>query len=120
MASNLYQSPGELGAAPNPRAADALGDTWHTRLRELVDFKREHGHANVPQQYPPNPSLGIWVNKQRRSRSSLSEEKLDSLYAAGFDWGKKKVSGKNSLCTRRREETVSVMGAATFPPCDFC
>lgn len=85
----LYPSPEELEAARNPRAADALG-MWYKRLRELVDFKRAHGHANVPQTYPRNPSLGIWVNKQRCNRSSLSNEKLDALDAVGFDWGKKK------------------------------
>ena len=38
---------------------------WDVRFKELTAFKLEHGHCNVPQKYPTNKSLGIWVNKQR-------------------------------------------------------
>jgi Helicase associated domain len=85
----LHPSTRELNFLPNPRAKVAL-KVWYQRLRELVAFKNEYGHANVRQKYPANPQLGIWVNKQRCTRNALTREKLAALEAVGFDWGTKK------------------------------
>eukprot|EP00578_Thalassiosira_sp_NH16_P010495 CAMPEP_0181110142 /NCGR_PEP_ID=MMETSP1071-20121207/18557_1 /TAXON_ID=35127 /ORGANISM="Thalassiosira sp., Strain NH16" /LENGTH=523 /DNA_ID=CAMNT_0023193895 /DNA_START=437 /DNA_END=2005 /DNA_ORIENTATION=- len=38
---------------------------WKRRFAELEDFNRQNGNCNVPQKYPPNPSLGAWVARQR-------------------------------------------------------
>jgi hypothetical protein len=40
--------------------------TWNIRYNELLQFKEENGHCLVPQHYPPNPKLGLWVMAQRR------------------------------------------------------
>ncbi|KAL3778441.1 hypothetical protein HJC23_007662 [Cyclotella cryptica] len=40
--------------------------TWNIRYHDLLEFKKEHGHCLVPQHYPPNPKLGLWVMAQRR------------------------------------------------------
>ena len=48
----------------------------------------------VPQKYPPDPKLGIWVNKQREEfkfrmegkRSSMTDEKVAALELVGFEW----------------------------------
>jgi hypothetical protein len=37
--------------------------SWERRFIELIEFKRSHGHCEVPQNYSSNPSLGTWVNK---------------------------------------------------------
>ena len=58
--------------------------------------------ANVPQQYPENHALGIWVNKQRMEKkakddgkaSSMTNEKAKFLEEAGFVWAK----GKGQEC----------------------
>mmetsp|Transcript_3520 Transcript_3520/g.4544 ORF Transcript_3520/g.4544 Transcript_3520/m.4544 type:complete len:389 (+) Transcript_3520:16-1182(+) len=72
---------------------------WDIRFKELTAFKRNHGHCNVPQKYPPNKSLGIWVNKQRmeynkridgRKKSSLCDSRLERLQSLGFRWAKRK------------------------------
>lgn len=50
--------------------------------------------AKVPQKYPANKELGIWVNKQRMERKafiegkkcSLTAKKIDKLEALGFEW----------------------------------
>lgn len=39
--------------------------TWNQRLNELLDFKAQHGHCNVPQKYEKNSSLGAWVARNR-------------------------------------------------------
>jgi len=79
----------ELEACNNERARDALS-VWYQRLSELVDFKKANGHIHVPQKYEANPPLGIWVNKQRCTRTALTPEKIAALETVGFDWGKRK------------------------------
>lgn len=72
---------------------------WDIRFKELTAFKLKHGHCNVPQKYPPNKSLGIWVNKQRmeynkridgKKKSSLNDTRLEQLQSLGFRWAKRK------------------------------
>eukprot|EP00573_Skeletonema_grethae_P000600 CAMPEP_0201685390 /NCGR_PEP_ID=MMETSP0578-20130828/118_1 /ASSEMBLY_ACC=CAM_ASM_000663 /TAXON_ID=267565 /ORGANISM="Skeletonema grethea, Strain CCMP 1804" /LENGTH=372 /DNA_ID=CAMNT_0048169255 /DNA_START=110 /DNA_END=1228 /DNA_ORIENTATION=- len=72
---------------------------WDIRFKELAAFKLKHGHCNVPQKYPPNKSLGIWVNKQRmeynkridgKKKSSLNDSRLEQLQSLGFRWAKRK------------------------------
>lgn len=82
-------SPCELKACNNQRKRHALM-VWYQRLSELVEFKKAHGDTNVSQKYAPNPSLGVWVNKQRCHRALLTLEKNAALEAVEFDWGKKK------------------------------
>ncbi len=33
-------------------------DTWNQRFQEFKQYKVEHDHVLVPQDYPPNPQLG--------------------------------------------------------------
>jgi hypothetical protein len=40
-----------------------VGDKWEKRYAELCEFKRIHGHCEVPQAYSDNPRLGKWVNR---------------------------------------------------------
>jgi len=74
----------------NPKAM------WNTRLKELSDYKLEHGDCLVPQRYAENTKLGIWVNTQRRhykllkecKKSCMTEERLKKLEDIGFNWSK--------------------------------
>ena len=48
----------------------------------LQEFKAEHGHTNVPQDWKNNPSLGNWVkyNRQKmRDWKNGSDEDLDKM-----------------------------------------
>ena len=111
----LYPSDRELDFLPNPRAKEAL-KVWYRRIRELVEFKNKHGHSNVRQKYTPNPQLGIWVNKQRCTRASLTREKFAALESVGFDWGKKK--GEHAWKTQFNElvEYKRVHRDCKYPP----
>jgi hypothetical protein len=48
----------------------------------------------VPQKYPENRKLGVWVNKQRMEKkafeeekvSKMTERKIERLEAVGFNW----------------------------------
>ena len=51
---------------PNPQHVIYLktSKTWEKRFEELVVFRQEYGHCNVPRKFGP---LGNWVQKQRLS-----------------------------------------------------
>eukprot|EP00984_Skeletonema_dohrnii_P030330 scaffold21730_cov116-Skeletonema_dohrnii-CCMP3373.AAC.7 len=38
-------------------------NSWDRKFNDLLEFKQQHGHCDVPQTYAPNPKLGVWVNK---------------------------------------------------------
>lgn len=40
--------------------------TLQDMIAELKKYKEEHGDCDVPLDYGTNPSLGIWVDLQRR------------------------------------------------------
>lgn len=66
---------------------------WYVRLEELKAYRKQHGHCKVPQKYPPNKTLGMWVHRQRHelskarkgASSSLTVDRLDALEKLGFD-----------------------------------
>jgi hypothetical protein len=85
------------GTLAQERAAqlDALGvvwerldDFWEHRFRDLTTFKMQHGHCNVPVEYPQNPALGKWLNNQRRlkRRRELSPDRVKRLEQVGMVW----------------------------------
>lgn len=71
-------------------------------------YKKAKGDCNVPQRYPDNPQLGLWVCTQRQYRKLflkgekktwLSQERIDKLDEIGFEWD---LSHKN--CFHPNEE----------------
>ena len=74
--------------------AKSREESWENRYLELQEFYREHGHSNVPEHYPGNPSLGSWCMNQRTYYSrrclgemtSLTEERIHLLEDVGFVW----------------------------------
>lgn len=75
--------------------------------------------GNVPQKYPPNEKLGIWVNKQRMEkkafderadRTSMTQRKIDALNSIGFTWAKRKGDVSWNEKFRALQEYRSVHG----------
>ncbi|KAI8110515.1 hypothetical protein M9435_002189 [Picochlorum sp. BPE23] len=64
-------------------------DRWDRRAVELAAFLLKHGHCNVPEVYPENQELGMWVKRQRVTRAAgqLSAERLTILERMGFEFG---------------------------------
>ncbi len=59
---------------------------WDEKFERLQNFKKEHGHTNVPFHYAKDRQLGTWVSKQRvrlRNGTMAAEEKT-RLDAIGF------------------------------------
>jgi hypothetical protein len=69
------------------------GAVWDDRLSELADFRKIHGHCNVPQKYSENTKLGIWVMKQRAQykldregkTSRMTPFRIQALKSLGFE-----------------------------------
>jgi hypothetical protein len=78
-------------------AWNARDATWAEALRQLVNFRAEYGHLNVPSQYVSpsrqgvhmNVQLGTWVRYQKYSylKGHISEQhKADLNAIAGWEW----------------------------------
>jgi predicted chitinase len=73
---------------------DSLGAAWDDRLSELADYRKIHGHCNVPYKYSENSKLGYWVSKQRQqyklhregNTSSMTLPRIEALESLDFEW----------------------------------
>ena len=45
------------------------------RLNELANYRKIHGHCNVPQRYSGNTKLDNWVGTQREISGCTSKER---------------------------------------------
>lgn len=73
--------------APNTaKPASRYDQQFDKNLKELLEFKQQNGHCNVPQSWESNPKLGIWVNyiRQRFRDGKLSESRKARLESIGF------------------------------------
>jgi hypothetical protein len=70
---------------------------WETRYQELLLFRSEFGHVNVPWCWKRNKALASWVNRQRNlyrdlnngKRSTITAEQIEKLKSVGFQWSTK-------------------------------
>ena len=71
-------------------------EAFEKRCRELIAFKEEFGHCNVPRGCAKNPSLRRWyttmrkaykkVKNGRKADSNLSQDRIEHLEEIGFQW----------------------------------
>jgi arsenate reductase-like glutaredoxin family protein len=67
---------------------------WEERLSELADYRKIHGHCNVPDTHSENLKLANWVSKQRQQyrmhvegkRSQMTLSRIQELESLGFKW----------------------------------
>ena len=70
--------------------------TFEQHCRELVAFKEDFGHCNVPRRFANNPSLGQWCSNIRaaynnilkgtKTNINLSQGRIERLEEIGFQW----------------------------------
>ena len=63
-------------------------DAWEEMVSALLEFRRLHGHCNVPSNWPNNPQLATWCSRQRSEylRNELPAERVQRLADVGFVW----------------------------------
>jgi len=69
---------------------DPQESVWEEMFSALVDFKKTHGHCDVPLNWPENPKLGHWVYIQRQhwKKKKLTDDRIQRLDEIGFIWDK--------------------------------
>jgi Helicase associated domain len=74
---------------------DGRGGPFMDRVRQLLEFRKEHGHCRVPKRHVENPALGTWVNKQRqefkrfqsgKKPCALTPARIHLLESIGMCW----------------------------------
>jgi superfamily II DNA or RNA helicase len=71
----------ELGLVWN-----SISGFWDRMFSALIDYKRKHGHCNVPNKWRENRQLASWVVNQRSRRALLGEERIRRLDHIEFQW----------------------------------
>ena len=72
---------------------DSHNAAWEERFHELLRFKEEHGHCDVPSTYKENPPLASWIKCQRRyirmyfRREADKKAAAERITAAGSEVG---------------------------------
>jgi hypothetical protein len=75
-------------------------DQWSERYEELLGYKKEYGHCNVPYQWSGNNPLSQWVKRQRHQfklkqenrHSNLSDDRQAMLDKLGFVWDSRQAA----------------------------
>jgi len=65
--------------------------SWDEMYKQLLTFKKQHGHCNVLRTGKKNKSIASWISHQRtlKSKDGLSPERIHRLDALGFTWNTK-------------------------------
>jgi hypothetical protein len=79
--------------------------TWEYRLNQLADYRKLHGHCNVPRSFSENAMLGNWVAKQRTQykpheegkKSHMTLFRLQKMESLGFEWNSRSAAGEDRL-----------------------
>ena len=79
---------------PSNKSVPKRRKSWNVRYEELRAYRDIHGDCNVPTHNKDNPSLGHWVNTQRKEyriwsagkRSTMNQERVKMLEDIGFAW----------------------------------
>ena len=58
---------------------DRLELVWKERFIELLEYKKKYGNFSIPQRYPLNRSLGIWVHRQRGELKKMFQGKTSRM-----------------------------------------
>lgn len=84
---------------------------WTRMYARLVQFKKEHGHCDVPSVWPADPQLASWVANQRHRKKTgtLLPERAKRMDDLGFAWA---LYGKVKAGAPRGKERVAPETAA--------
>ncbi len=84
-------------------ALDAIGFCWNvhgvreTNIAALVQYRAEHD-GNYPKRVEPYVWLYVWINGQRSTRHTMSEEHRGMLDSIGFCWDPRDEKWERMRC----------------------
>jgi hypothetical protein len=92
--SGARSSASSVDSSDSQRFKPFHEEKWSARLKELMQYRQDHGDCLVPHTYSPNPQLARWVKRQRRQyklmvegrASTMTRDRLDILKDIGFVW----------------------------------
>ena len=99
---------------------------WEKHFKMLADFKKRHGHCDVPAGWSRNRSLAVWVLNQRHKKKigQLAADRVARLEALGFSWAVSRAGGKPLMAAdpkpvparteERIEERLYHLGNSTY------
>jgi hypothetical protein len=73
---------------------------WEDFLRELADYRKIHGHCDVPKNYSENTQLGDWVRTQRKQYRFHQKGKPSSMTSF------RKSKGSNTGFTKKESHRL--------------
>ncbi len=84
----------ELGFSWTP-----FDSAWEKRFNDFVEFKKKHGHCNVPINYVENHSLALWLGNQRAkfNRGALAPERAMRMTVLGVVWDMAEVQWREKF-----------------------
>ncbi|KAL7469173.1 hypothetical protein ACHAXS_009476 [Conticribra weissflogii] len=85
---------------------------WDKRLEELIEFKKEKGHCDVPINHP---GLGIWVVNQRFNIHEMSKERVAALDSLGFIWNHNRKKQTNKAWDKQYNNLLDFIQANGHP-----
>lgn len=89
--TDLGEGEGESKASENKSYQN---EQWNERYMELMEYRSQYGHCNVPYHWPDNKPLSQWVKRQRHQHklkkeskhSNLTDDRELLLERLGFVW----------------------------------
>jgi hypothetical protein len=92
--ANKHSKKGSTLKPPSNASVRQRLVAWEARLSELADYRKIHGHCNVPANYSENSKLANWVGAQRREyrlhlegkTSSMTPFRIQELKSLAFEW----------------------------------
>ena len=106
------KSPGRMQIVGKVYFTPYFAGIFEERFAELQEFKKIHGHCNVPGDYPPNITLSGWVSRIRNGRSPVDKERKARLDRLGFVW---KVGRGANFKSKMSKEDIN-KAAKAFKP----
>jgi hypothetical protein len=104
--------------ASNKKRSPPTRVSWEDRMKQLTEYKAEHGDLLIPIRYKLNPSLGKFVHNTReqyklyhkqtpegyKKKCSLTSERIRQLEELGFAWTTQRIKHQNEDWQSRLEQ----------------
>ncbi|CAJ1967452.1 unnamed protein product [Cylindrotheca closterium] len=90
----VKELPRQSGKSQTKNYSNHTSLCWSKQVQQLIRFKEEHNHCNVPLNYAKDMSLANWTKRQRRQyrlkiegrHSTMTDERQQVLEQIGFVW----------------------------------